>query len=126
MAPVIKSAAGELPDRTLVLDNGAYTIKAGFAKEKVDIEKDCHVIPNCIARGSDGGRGHKIYIADQLDACRDFAEMAFKRPVEKGYLVNWEGEEDIWKHVFFRDGAKVYVRTSTNESTAQMAYVSIV
>jgi len=112
MPSTIQPGAGELADQTMILDNGGYTMKAGFAKENIDVATDCHVIPNCIARGSDGGRGHKIYIADQLDACRDFAEMAFKRPVEKGYIVNWEGQEDIWKHVFFREGAKVHVRPS--------------
>lgn len=110
MAPVKKPAAGGLSERTLVLDNGAYTMKSGFANEIPNVTMDCHVIPNCIARGSDGGRGSKVYIADQLDGCRDFAEMAFRRPVEKGYIVNWESQEDIWKHVFFHDGAKVYVR----------------
>lgn len=110
MAKSSRVTIGAPAAQTLVLDNGAYSMKAGFAKENVYTNTDCHVIPNCIARGSDGGRGSKIYIADQLESCRDFAEMVFRRPVEKGYVVNWEGQEEIWKHVFFDKGAKLHVR----------------
>ena len=96
--------------KTLIVDNGAHTIKAGFASEKPKGQRDCHIIPNCIGRSNeDGGRTHRIYIADQLDDCKDTGEMAFRRPVEKGYIVNWDGELDIWKQAFFNEEAKVYV-----------------
>jgi actin-related protein 6 len=94
-----------LPDRTLVLDNGAYTIKAGFATDAADTEKDCHLLPNCIARARD----KRVWIGGQLEHCKDFGEMAFRRPVEKGYLVNWEGEREIWCNSFFDDDAKLKV-----------------
>ena len=93
-------------ERTLVLDNGAYTMKAGFAQPKPDATRDCHIIPNCIARDHEG----KIFIAGQLESCKDFREMAYRRPVEKGYLVNWDAEMEIWKHSFFNEGAKLQVR----------------
>ena len=35
--------------------------------------------------------------------------MVFRRPVEKGYVVNWEGELDVWKQSFFNDAAKLRV-----------------
>ena len=99
-----------LPDPTLVIDNGGHSIKAGFAREIPDISRDCRTIPNCIARGTDARRQPKYYIADQLDSCRDFAEMTFRRPVEKGYIVNWDNELDIWKQAFFQKDAKLHVR----------------
>ncbi|KAI1841884.1 hypothetical protein JX265_010806 [Neoarthrinium moseri] len=87
------------PAKTLVLDNGAYTIKAGFVTE--DVADQPRVIPNCIAR--DGDR--KAYVGSELDSCKDFGEMAFRRPVEKGFVVNWEAEKEIWEREFFDDGA---------------------
>ncbi len=69
-----KKAEDALPDRTLVVDNGSFSMKAGFSSPEPDASKDCHVIPNCIARGTDG-RSQRIYIADQLEQCKDFAEM---------------------------------------------------
>jgi actin-related protein 6 len=82
---------------TLVLDNGAYTIKAGFASSAATpTYDDCKVIPNCIAKGRD----KRVYVASDLEKCINFGEMAFRRPVERGYIVNWETEKAIWEHEF--------------------------
>ncbi|KAL1895666.1 Actin-related protein 6 [Sporothrix stenoceras] len=87
-----KPAAPPPPARTLVVDNGAYTIKAGFASEDAP-----HIIPNCIARD----RARRTYIGSELTTnCRDFGEASFRRPVEKGYIVNWEAQRAIWAHEF--------------------------
>ena len=100
-----KSAQQVLPTRTLIVDNGAYTIKAGFASESQQPE-DCHVIPNCVVKD----RGKKVWIGSQLDDCTDFGEVVFRRPVEKGYLVGWEAEKAVWDNSFFNQGAKLKVR----------------
>lgn len=107
MAPLkSKPAPPPPPSRTLVLDNGAHTIKAGFvtttatADETEDDEP--RVIPNCIARD----RGRKTYVASDLATkCSDFGEITFRRPVEKGYVVNWEAQKEVWDHEFLARGA---------------------
>lgn len=66
------------PAQTLVVDNGAYTIKAGFARPKAGLD-GCSVIPNCIARGRD----RKVFVGSELDRCKDFGGMSFRRPVER-------------------------------------------
>ncbi|KAL9024675.1 MAG: hypothetical protein Q9196_006337 [Gyalolechia fulgens] len=91
-----------LPERTLVVDNGAYTIKAGFASPS-PITEHCHVIPNCLARE----RNKKVWVGIEIDGCRDFGEMTFRRPVEKGYLVNWEAEKAIWDSSFLDPKSKL-------------------
>ena len=93
-----------LPDRTIVIDNGGFTIKAGFASDSPD-SSECHIIPNCIARD----RAKRIWIGSQLERCSDFGEIAFRRPVEKGNLVNWEAERAILDQVFFDRGSKLQV-----------------
>lgn len=87
------------PSRTLVLDNGAYTIKAGFVSG--DHTDEPRIIPNCLARD----RHRKVYVGSELDKCKDFGEMAFRRPVEKGFIVNWEAQKEIWDREFFDDKA---------------------
>lgn len=83
------------PTNTFVLDNGASTLKAGFVLDGViDVPE---VIPNCIARD----RTRKIYVASELDKCTDFGEIQFRRPVEKGFIVNWEVQSEIWDYEFF-------------------------
>lgn len=116
---VVRSSSTAIPSKTLIIDNGGYTIKAGFATLH-PISDDCRIIPNCIARGREGARSQRVYIADQLDDCKDFAEMAFRRPVEKGYVVNWDGEMDIWKQAFFNSDAKLHVSLSPSTTLARL------
>ena len=96
-----------LPAKTLVVDNGAYTIKAGYASANPQAE-DCCVISNSLARERD----KRIYVASEISSCQDFGEMAFRRPVEKGYIVNWEAEKAIWDHSFFGAKSVLHVKTA--------------
>ncbi|KAF4122222.1 actin-related protein 6 [Geosmithia morbida] len=87
------------PQKTLVIDNGASTLKAGLVSGSEAGEP--LVIPNCIARD----RYKKIYVAQEVDKCRDFSEILFRRPVDRGFVVNWEAQRDIWDRQFlYADG----------------------
>lgn len=98
-----KSSGPPPPDRTLIIDNGAYTIKAGFSSPTTETPTPS-IIPNCMARD----REKKVYVGSQLSKCRDFGEIVFRRPVDKGYLVNWEAQKEIWEHEFFEDKAPLH------------------
>ncbi|KAL8372124.1 hypothetical protein RB595_001764 [Gaeumannomyces hyphopodioides] len=107
-----RTAAITPPRQTLVLDNGAYTLKAGLVARgggddnddndenddgpngaaKKTTPEEPRVVPNCIARD----RHRRTYVGSDLSRCRDFGEMAFRRPVERGYIVNWEAQREIW------------------------------
>ncbi|KAK5082093.1 Actin- protein 6 [Lithohypha guttulata] len=95
------SAALSVPQNTFVLDNGAYTIKAGFAPNELlsDNEslKSCETIPNCLVRSKE----RKTYVAAQSNELSQWSEAVFRRPIENGQLVNWEAEKEIWDHAFF-------------------------
>jgi len=97
------ASKSRLAKRTLIFDNGAHTIKAGFASPssatELDSGADCHVVANCIARSQ---RDKRTYVgAELLDECWDFGELAFRRPVEKGFVVNWESEKAIWERSLY-------------------------
>ena len=94
------------PTHTLILDHGAHTLKASLVADNPsdppsgpsDPPSDplCHLISNTLARSA---RDHRTYIgAELLRDCADYGALAFRRPVEKGYVVNWEGEKAIWEH----------------------------
>jgi len=91
----------DIPHRTLVLDNGAYSIKAGFAPTDItsDAEglKSCDVVPNCMVRS----RERKTYVAAQSNDITQWSEAVFRRPIENGQLVSWEAEKEIWEHTIF-------------------------
>ncbi|PHH79583.1 hypothetical protein CDD82_2304 [Ophiocordyceps australis] len=95
-----KTAAIARPQTSLVLDNGAYSLKAGFAEST----NGPRIIPNCIARD----RARKIYVGSEVEKCRDFGEMQFRRPVEKGFIVGWEAQKEIWDHELFDDKAPLH------------------
>ena len=106
MAPKRQPAESKaIKDTTLLIDNGAFNIKAGFVTSTPSWD-DCQLIPNCIARDRD----KHVFIGPQLDAAKDFGEMAFRRPIEKGFVVNWEGEKAIWNQSFFAQNAPLQVR----------------
>ncbi|KAM5383844.1 hypothetical protein ACJZ2D_001833 [Fusarium nematophilum] len=93
-----KPAPPKPPSTTLVLDNGADTIKAGFVRDgRADPEP--RIIPNYIARD----RARKVYVASEIEKCRDFGEIQFRRPVEKGSIVNWEAQKEIWDRELFEN-----------------------
>ncbi|GAM90533.1 hypothetical protein ANO11243_085770 [Dothideomycetidae sp. 11243] len=97
-----------LPSQILVVDPGSYSIKAGLVASSDNAETDslpeCAVIPNCIARS----RAKQTYIGSSLSQCTDFGEMQFKRPVERGYIVNWDLQRAIFEHEFLDPKAKLY------------------
>ncbi|KAI9053209.1 hypothetical protein LZ554_002176 [Drepanopeziza brunnea f. sp. 'monogermtubi'] len=95
------------PSRTLVVDNGSYTLKAGFSSPSTETSTPTStpsIIPNCLARD----REKNVYIGSQLSSCKDFGDIVFRRPMEKGYIVNWEAEKEIWEHEFFDGKAKLH------------------
>ena len=90
-----------LPAHTLVLDNGAYSMKAGFAPTKATSDQErllqCRSVPNALARARD----KRTYTAAHLEHVNQWNEATFRRPVERGQLVSWEAQKEIWDHTFF-------------------------
>jgi actin-related protein 6 len=97
-----KPLTATLSPKTLILDNGAHTIKAGYSTLNATTpppgNETCRTIPNTIVRSQ---RDKRTYIGSELHDCVDFGELAFKRPVEKGYVVSWESQKAIWENEFF-------------------------
>ncbi|KAB8201561.1 actin family [Aspergillus parasiticus] len=97
------ATAQSLPERTFIIDNGAYTMKAGYApdsmtKDETEALSACSVISNALAKTRD----NRVYVGSQLGThVTDWNELMFRRPVEKGYTVNWEAQKEIWEHSFF-------------------------
>lgn len=95
-------SAQSLPSKVFIVDNGAYTMKAGYAPATTedtasDPLSSCLAIPNALARTRD----KHIHTGAHVNKISDWNEATFRRPVEKGYLVNWEAQREIWEHTFF-------------------------
>ncbi|ESO89188.1 hypothetical protein LOTGIDRAFT_229086 [Lottia gigantea] len=92
---------------TLVLDNGAGSVKIGFSNEK-----EPRIIPNCVSKAKNVRT--RIFIGDQIDECKDLSGLYYMLPFQKGYLVNWDIERQVWDHMFGKDCLQV----DFNETTA--------
>ncbi|ORY30390.1 actin family [Naematelia encephala] len=84
----------------LILDNGAYNIKAGFS----GVDWEPRIFPNSIARSR---VDKKIHIGNELDNCRDLSGLVYRRPFDRGMLVNWDAEKVIWDRLFSPDNLNV-------------------
>ncbi|KAG0341434.1 Actin- protein 6 [Podila horticola] len=82
-----------MASRTLVVDNGASTIKCGYAGEGTSYR----TIANNITRSK---AERKTFVGDQLDTCKDFSGLYYRLPFEKGILTSWDVEKQIWDRLF--------------------------
>ncbi|KAI0819238.1 actin-like protein Arp6 [Trametes gibbosa] len=79
---------------TVVLDNGASTIKAGI----LGIHNDQPlIISNAVVRSKGDS---STYIGHELAKCRDHTSLRFRLPFEKGFLVDWDAQKAIWDGLF--------------------------
>ncbi|KAG0378626.1 Actin- protein 6 [Mortierella sp. AD032] len=79
--------------RTLVVDNGAATIKFGYADENTSYR----TFSNNITRSK---AERKTFVGDQLENCKDFSGLYYRLPFEKGLLTSWDVEKQVWDRLF--------------------------
>jgi hypothetical protein len=83
---------GHMP--TVVIDNGAWTAKVGFA----GTDGPQHV-KNMIVRNKKG----REFIGDEIDSMSDRGSLMYRRPFHRGLLLNWELQMVLWNRVFSTD-----------------------
>lgn len=77
------------PGSVIVLDSGGCTCKLGLAH--TDPTPKC--FPNCTAKIK--GEKH-ILVGESILKSRDISSLTLRRPVDRGYVVNWDLQRDIW------------------------------
>lgn len=50
-----------------------------------------------------------MFIGDQLEECKDYSGLFYVLPFQKGFLVNWDVEKQIWDYMFGKEVMKVTV-----------------
>lgn len=78
-----------------VMDNGAASIKAGFATDDRP-----QIIPNCKMKVR--SERQRQYIGDQIENCKDCSGLYYILAHQRGFIINWEIEREIWEYVFTR------------------------
>ncbi|KAM9926620.1 hypothetical protein OXX59_003084 [Metschnikowia pulcherrima] len=78
----------------IVLDNGAYSIKAGYTTQDNPL-----IVENVLAKARDG----VIYIGNDYKAHANlYSGINFKRPHDQGHLTSWETQKPVWDYTFDR------------------------
>ena len=54
-------------------------------------------MPNCVAKPKGEKRS---YIADEINQIKDISSVNLRRPIDRGYVVNWDLQKDILDHLF--------------------------
>lgn len=77
--------------RTIVIDNGSSSCKAGFAGEQ---------LPASICKSFVGQdtKTNEIYISNDAQLKAD--TLTIRYPIENGIITNWEDMEKIWNYAF--------------------------
>ncbi|XP_060072850.1 actin-related protein 6-like isoform X1 [Ylistrum balloti] len=90
----------------IVLDNGG-----GFAKVGYSTDKEPRVLPNCVTKAKNVRT--RIFIGDQIEECKDLSGLYYLLAFQKGYLVNWDIERQVWDYMFGKD----FLKADFNETS---------
>lgn len=90
----------------IVIDNGSYSIKSGFAKE----EEPYSVIPTMLGQTKEANRLEVLdraapYIGEEADGKK--CELDITYPVKNSVITDFHSMEEIWSYIF---GTKLQVK----------------
>ncbi|KAH9412444.1 Actin- protein 6 [Dermatophagoides pteronyssinus] len=85
--------ANDQINQIVIIDNGAHTMKVGLHTDTIP-----RIIPNCITKVKNEKR--RPFIGDQMEECKDYSGMFYILPFNRGYLINWDIQRQIWDYVF--------------------------
>lgn len=80
-------------DNPFILDQGAFTLKAGWSSDD-----EPKLVPNCVTKVKSERR--RLFIGDQVEECKDYSGLYYILPSFKGYIVNWETQRQVWNYLF--------------------------
>ncbi|EGW30942.1 actin-related protein [Spathaspora passalidarum NRRL Y-27907] len=76
----------------LIIDNGAYSIKAGYSNRSAPLK-----VQNSITKTRDG----LLHIGNSyLSHTNNYVGLIQKRPHDQGHLTSWETEKPVWDYTF--------------------------
>ncbi|RWS24460.1 actin-related protein 6-like protein, partial [Leptotrombidium deliense] len=84
---------GRKMSEILILDNGGHTLKIGTAADSAP-----KIVPNCISKVKSERR--RLFIGDQLDDCKDYSSLFYILPFQKGFLMNYDVQRQVWDFTF--------------------------
>ncbi|XP_045783947.1 actin-1-like [Maniola jurtina] len=86
----------------VVIDNGSFNIKAGFACDNHPVSMFRTLVgrPNNL-KGGYGREYYDVYIGDE--AAAKVMDLEVNHPVVRGNIEHWDNMERIWHNLFYRE-----------------------
>nr|AAC47513.1 actin-related protein-like [Caenorhabditis elegans] len=78
---------------TIIFDNGGHNMKIGT----IDSESP-RLVPNSIVKAKHEKK--RVFVAHEQEECSDKFSLFYVRPIERGYVVNWDTQQQIWEKTF--------------------------
>eukprot|EP00727_Mastigamoeba_balamuthi_P002602 m51a1_g12339 putative actin-related protein 6 (408) ;mRNA; r:506005-507574 len=78
-----------MQEPVLIVDNGSGLLKYGLSTQEAPT-----VAPNCAARSR---KDRTAYVGADIDECERPFDLAFRRPAERGYVLNWDLQRVVWE-----------------------------
>ena len=74
------------------------------------------MVPNCVAKPKGEKRS---YVCDEIHNIKDISSLNLRRPIDRGYVVNWELQKEIWR------GSLLCLHHSEPHSSVLLCYASL-
>ncbi|KAG9510640.1 Actin-related protein 6, partial [Fragariocoptes setiger] len=88
------------------MDNGAYTIKVGMASDE-----NTALISNCKMKVK--SERQRQFIGDQIEDCKDCSGLYYILTHQKGFIINWDVEREVWEYIIKKKFASLDPTLST-------------
>ncbi|KAF1742187.1 hypothetical protein MXB_4281 [Myxobolus squamalis] len=77
----------------LIVDHGGYTVKIEHSTSQ-----EPQLVQNCFCISKSDHRS--TYIGNQFNSLIDKASLYINYPIQKGYIVKWEYQKEVWDYLF--------------------------
>lgn len=75
--------------RSVVIDAGGYSLRVGAAGSESPVRS----FPNCAVKPK---RERRLFVGDQIDdQIIDHSSLHYRRPLNRGYTVNWRLQAQV-------------------------------
>ncbi|KAJ5075102.1 actin [Anaeramoeba ignava] len=87
--------------KAIVIDNGSFEIRSGFAGDDLPKKNTRNIIGNLINESNLINLSKSQYIGNEAQENKEILNLSY--PIQKGIIENWDNMEKMWHHIFYNE-----------------------
>ncbi|KAJ5075103.1 actin [Anaeramoeba ignava] len=87
--------------QAIVIDNGSFEIRSGFAGDDLPKKNTRNIIGNLINESNLINLSKSQYIGNEAQENKEILNLSY--PIQKGIIENWDNMEKMWHHIFYNE-----------------------